>query len=126
MKKLSLIPWLAFVLIFAWAIYPQRYEHSNLDNVQSHSGLIAGKGGDLASGATITPTHTMHNVTGIGVVQTITAPAGLKAGTMLVLVPKGIFTANALENVAVGVTAVVDRALILVWNGTVWVPTYLL
>ncbi len=103
----------------------QTFNIENRSNLPSRV-LLPGKGGDLASGGTITPTNVLHAVTGITAVDTITAPAGIQAGQTLTLIPKGLFAITTNGNVIIGVTAVVNRALVLVWDGSKWVPTYLL
>jgi hypothetical protein len=87
--------------------------------------LLPGKGGDLASAGTITPTHTVHNVTGVAAIATIAVPAGAIAGQILVLIPLGLCSFTAAANVKIAIVGVVNKALILVWDGTDWVPTYL-
>lgn len=99
----------------------QRSEISNLDNA-----LRGGMGAELASATTIIPTNQVHAVSGIAAISTITAPSGIRPGDVLILIPKGLITFTATGNIAIGVTAVVNRALILVWDGTDWIPSYLL
>lgn len=108
-------------------LYGQSAGTGNTSNLMT-STLASGKGADLASGTTITPTNLMHNVTGVTGISTITAPAGIQSGQMLILVPKGIIIVGTGGNVQIGVTTVVDKALILIWDATLvkWIPTYLL
>lgn len=85
----------------------------------------SGKGADLASATMITPTNDLHKVTGVTTVQTVTAPTGILPGQILVLIPKGIFAIGTSGNVIIGVTTVVNKLLILVWDGSKWNPSYL-
>jgi len=103
----------------------QSFNIENRSNLPSGV-LLPGKGADLASSGTITPTNVLHGVTGVTAVDTITAPAGIQAGQTITLIPKGIFAITTNGNVIIGVTAVVNRALVLVWDGSKWVPTYIL
>ena len=119
MRLLGVI--LLFVALMSVAvIFGQRSEIANLDNA-----LRGGMGAEISSAATIAPTNQVHEVTGIAVINTITAPAGLKAGDTLILIPKGLITFGVTGNVAISVTGVVNKALILVWNGSSWIPSYL-
>lgn len=106
-------------------VLAQTYNIENRSNMPTGA-LLAGKGSSLSSGTTITPTNFLHEVTGVTTVQTITAPAGIQAGQMLILVPKGIFLIGTSGNVQIGIAGVVDKALILVYDGSKWIPTYLL
>jgi hypothetical protein len=125
----------ASIAVLSWAfiiarlvgptLLAQSYNIENRSNLPSGV-LLPGKGADLASGTTITPTNMMHNVTGITAVAAITAPSGIQAGQMLILVPKGIIAIGTGGNVQIAVTTVVDKALILIWDGSKWIPTYLL
>ncbi len=86
--------------------------------------LLPGKGGDLASAATITPTNIFHDVTGTTTINTVTAPAGIQAGQRITLRAKGLWLLGTSGNVQVGVTAVIDSLLDLLWDGTKWNPSY--
>jgi hypothetical protein len=69
-------------------------------------------GPDLASAATIAPTHKIHYVTGTAEIATITLPYTTFSGD-LVLVPDNAFTTATSGNIATAVTAVANRPLIL-------------
>jgi len=71
-------------------------------------------GADLASAATIVPTHRIHRVTGTAAVVNITPPWATFSGE-IILVPTGAFTTTAAGNIATAVTAVVDRPLHLTY-----------
>ena len=67
-------------------------------------------GADLASAATIAPTHRIHWITGTAEITTITLPWNTFSGE-LILVPAGAFTTATGGNIAVAVTAVANRPL---------------
>lgn len=69
------------------------------------------QGADLASAATITPTHKYHYVTGTAAIDTIALPWPNFAGEV-VLVPAGAFTWTTAGNIAVAGTAVAGRSLV--------------
>jgi hypothetical protein len=82
---------------------PERFEIGGLQN--------SVMGADLVSGATITPTSLIHNVTGAGAVVNITPPWPGFAGAVYFLA-QGIFTWTAAGNIAVaGTSTSVGRAV---------------
>ena len=89
--------------------------------------LLPGMGADIPSASTITPTNLIHRVTGIAAIATITTPAGIQGGQLLILIPKGLLTTTiAGGNVGLATTAVVDKQLTLIWDSTdsKWKPSY--
>lgn len=72
-------------------------------------------GADLASAATITPTHRIHYITGTAEIATITLPWNTFSGD-LVLIPDGAFTIATSGNIITAVTAVANRPLILTYH----------
>jgi hypothetical protein len=93
------------------------------------SGLLATTAAapTIASAATIAPTTQIAFVSGTAAVVTITAPAPISAGGgTITLIPTGAFTWTAAGNIAVLGTAVVNRALTLVYDVTTtkWYPSY--
>lgn len=77
---------------------------------------------------TIAPNATVHHV-GAGLIKTITAIFGTGSRTFegtLVLIPDAAFTWDATDNIAIGGTAVVGRALHMTYdaNTTKWYPSY--
>ena len=93
------------------------------------SGLVATTAAapTIASAATIAPTTQIAFVSGTAAVVTITAPAPISAGGgTITLIPTGAFTWTAAGNIAVLGTAVVNRALTLVYDVTTtkWYPSY--
>jgi hypothetical protein len=73
----------------------------------------------------LTPTGTVFTVSGTAAITGITLPNGATPGFRLTIVPSGIFTWTTATNIAIAGTAVVNKALDFVWNGTKWVPSYL-
>lgn len=75
---------------------------------------------------TIAPTSLIHQL-GAGLVKTITVPATMGATGFVMLHPTAAFTYDATGNILVpsgGGTAVIDKVMVLTWNGTKWVPSY--
>src|SRR5262245_61301034 len=73
------------------------------------------QGPDIASAATIAPTHGIHRVTGTAAIGTITPPYAGFSGTVI-LVPTGAFTftvSGAANGISTTGTAVVGRPLFL-------------
>ena len=94
-----------------------------------HSGLVATTAAapTIASATTIAPVTQIAFVSGTTAVVTITAPAPISAGGgTITLIPTGAFTWTAAGNIAVLGTAVVNRALTLVYDVTTtkWYPSY--
>jgi hypothetical protein len=93
------------------------------------SGLLATTAAapTIASATTIAPTKQITFISGTTAVVTITAPAPISAGGgTITLIPTGAFTWTAAGNIAVLGTAVVNRALTLVYDVTTtkWYPSY--
>lgn len=83
------------------------------------------KGSAVASATSITPTGTYFTVSGtVNPVNTVVVPAGFAPGMALYLEPTAVWTTGTGGNILLGSTAVVGKVLILVWNGTKWVPSY--
>lgn len=78
----------------------------------------------LASATTIAPTNGVHHISGTVAIATITVPATCGATCTLYLIPDAAFTTTTAGNIRIASTAVVSRALILVWDGTKWNPSY--
>jgi hypothetical protein len=93
------------------------------------SGLLATTAAapTIASAATIAPTTQITFISGTAAVVTITAPAPISAGGgTITLIPTGVFTWTAAGNIAVLGTAVVGRALTMIYDVTTtkWYPSY--
>ena len=94
-----------------------------------YSGLIAttAAASTIASATTIAPTKPITFISGTTAVVTITAPSPISAGGgTITLIPTGAFTWTTAGNIAVAGTAVVNRALTLVYDVTTtkWYPSY--
>lgn len=81
---------------------------------------------DIASAATITPDSKIHRVTGVVAIVNITVPGDGFAGE-IILLPTAIFTWTAAGNIALAGTAVVGKALHMVYNPVTakWYPSYI-
>lgn len=71
------------------------------------------------------PTGTVFTVSGTNAITGITLPAGAGIGFRIGIVPSGVFTWTAATNIALAGTAVVNKLLEFVWNGSKWVPSYI-
>ena len=94
-----------------------------------YSGLLATTAAapTIASAATIAPTKAITFISGTTAVVTITAPSPISTGGgSIVLIPTGIFTWTTAGNIALAGTAVVSKALTLVYDVTTakWYPSY--
>lgn len=78
----------------------------------------------IASAATIAPTAGVAHISGTVAIATITVPPGCNPTCTLSLVPDGLFTTTATGNISLASTAVVNKVLIMVWDGTKWNPSY--
>ncbi len=83
-----------------------------------------GVGPVLASATTIAPDFPVQHVSGTTTIETITPPAGFQAGQSIVLIPDGLWATGVTGNIALASTAVVDKALILTYDGTKFYPSY--
>ena len=95
----------------------------------THSGLVATTAAapTIASAATIAPTTSIVFISGTAAIDTITAPTPISAGGgRITLIPTGAFTWTTAGNFAVAGTAVVSRALDIVYDVTTtkWYPSY--
>jgi len=74
----------------------------------------------------LTPTSTFAHV-GAGLIKTITVPSACTPTCAIYLVPDAAYTYDATGNVVVpagGGTAVVNKLMIFMWDGTKWTPSY--
>lgn len=78
----------------------------------------------IASGGTIAPTGMVHHISGTAAIATITVPATCTPTCVLYLVPDGLFTTTNAGNISLASTAVVNKTLIMTWDGTKWNPSY--
>lgn len=81
----------------------------------------------IASAATIAPTTHIVFVSGTTNIDTITAPAPISSGGgQITIIPTGLWTTTTAGNIALGTTAVVNKALIMTYDATTtkWYPSY--
>jgi hypothetical protein len=78
----------------------------------------------IASATTIAPTGNIHHISGTTAIATITVPAGCTPTCQITLIPDGLWTTTTAGNISLASTAVVNKALILTWDGTKWNPSY--
>lgn len=78
----------------------------------------------LASASTIAPTNALHHISGTVAIATITVPATCSPTCTLYLVPDAIFTTTTGGNISLASTAVVNKVLVMVWDGVKWSPSY--
>ena len=78
----------------------------------------------IASSSTIAPTAAITHITGTTTINTITMPHAEMNGVMLTLIPDGAFSLGTSGNIAVAVTAVVGKAIVLIYDAvtTKWYP----
>lgn len=114
------------LLLFTFTLQSQTNNQSNQDNLHLCGSLTSGQGSSLSSGTTITPTHTIHQVSGVTSIATITTPSGIKGGCQIVLMPTGVWATLTSSNIALVSTAVVDKTLTMTWDSTAtkWKPSY--
>lgn len=95
-----------------------------------YSGLVAvtSAAPTIASATTIAPTKPITFISGTTAIVTITAPSPISdGGGSIVLIPTGVFTWTNAGNIAIAGTAVVSKALTLVYDVTTakWYPSYI-
>lgn len=97
--------------------YPERFTVGGLHN--------QAVGPDIASAATIAPTHMVHNVTGTAAIVTITPPWPGFCGTIH-LIAAAIWTWTAAGNISVlGTTTAAGRAIAFTYHPALgkWHPS---
>lgn len=81
----------------------------------------------ILAGTTISPTTSICFISGTTLTQTITPPSGISlTGGQLTLIPTGLWSTGTSGNIALATTAVVNRALIMVYDAQTvkWYPSY--
>lgn len=81
----------------------------------------------IASAATIAPVTSVAFVSGTTQITTITPPTNVAlTGGQITLIPTGLWSTGTSGNIALGTTAVVSKALELVYDSVTarWYPTY--
>lgn len=91
--------------------------------------LGQGEGDALASGATLTPTNSIHRITGSTQITTITVPQEFTSyGGTIVLIgtDSSTFTTATGGNIALASTGVRYKALHMTWcpGSSLWYPSY--
>ena len=91
-------------------------------------GKIAVNGGapTIASATIIAPTTPTFFVSGTTAIATITPPPFAQQGGTITIIPTGIFTTTTAGNIALASTAVMSKALIMVYDFVTlkWYPSY--
>lgn len=83
-------------------------------------------GATLASAAgTNTFGGTILTLSGTNAIVNITVPAGAGPGFTFTVLPSGVCTFTAAGNIALAGSCVVGKALVFVYNGTSWYPSYI-
>ena len=81
----------------------------------------------LASAASISPVALVTFVSGVVAIATIVPPQNIsQTGGKILLIPTGIFTLTTTGNIALASTAVISKAMMLVYDATTakWYPSY--
>ena len=81
----------------------------------------------IASAATIAPVAYITAISGTTSISTITVPSSMTStGGQIVLIPTGLWSTTTSGNIALATTAVVNKALIMFWDGVgaKWYPSY--
>lgn len=89
----------------------------------SLSALSSIAGAVLVSSATIVPTNLIHHVSGTVAIATITLPNANFQGP-ITLIPDAAFTTVTTGNISLASTGVINKSLIMVYDGTKWNPSY--
>lgn len=127
---------LAYVPLVVGGLGIQAYNGSTYDClgvttagvwVQTNDNGVPTLGTTMASTAGVLGlfTGTILTVSGTNAITGFTNPAGIAPGFTVSIVPSGVFTWTAAGNIALAGTAVVNKLLQFVWNGTKWVPNYI-
>lgn len=82
------------------------------------------RGSDVTAASTITLSSQVCVVSGGTTIQTISRPVSVLPGDYYVLIPGSAFTWGTSGNIRVSGTAVLGKALLMVWDGSVWSPSY--
>jgi hypothetical protein len=97
---------------------PERFTIGTLLN-QTVGPIIASVAGTIAA-----PTHNIHHVSGALAIVTIPVPWPGFTGRVT-FIPDAGFTWTAAGNIALAGSAVVNKALDMVYDGTKWNPSYI-
>ncbi len=81
----------------------------------------------IASASSISPVSMVTFVSGVTAIATIVPPQNIsQTGGMLIIIPTGVFTLAITGNIALASTAVVSKAMMLVYDAgtSKWYPSY--
>jgi len=80
----------------------------------------------IASAATIAPVNWISYVSGTAAISTITPPTGVNQGGTIILIPQGLWTLTTGGNIQIASSAVVSKAMTLVYDkdAAKWFPSY--
>jgi len=83
-------------------------------------------GTTVTAAATIIPSGPQFHVNGTTAIVNITAPTECTSGCEITIIPDAIFTTTTAGNIALATTAVVNKALRMLYDATTvkWVPSY--
>jgi hypothetical protein len=80
-------------------------------------------GSVVSSASTITPTSLIFHVSGTTTISTINIPFTGWTG-QITIIPDGLFLTTTGGNIAIASSAIVNKALIMTFDGTKWYPSY--
>ena len=81
----------------------------------------------IASASSISPIAMVTFISGVAAITTIVPPQNIvQTGGKIILIPLGVFTLATGGNIALASTAVLNRAMMLVYDAgtTKWYPSY--
>lgn len=87
---------------------------------------ISGSAPVIASASVISPNAPVVFISGTSTISTINSPFGAGNSGSITLIPTGVFTTNTSGNIALASTAVVSKALIMIYDyaANKWYPSY--
>lgn len=90
--------------------------------VQQVNTQVQGVGPVLPSAPLLIPTAAIHHVSGVAAIDTINAPSAFSGP--LFLIPDGAWTLVLGGNIGKATTAVVGQVMMVVFDYTLWYPSY--
>ena len=102
-------------------IFRQLLSYLGLVTEQLNS-QVQGVGSVVASATSIALSAAIHHVSGTTAIQTIVVPARFTGPVFLI--PDAVWTLITGGNIAKAATAVVSRLMTLIFDGTLWYPSY--
>lgn len=98
------------------------YDDSHM-HLKVNGWIGATVGVNVASASTISTSSGIFHVTGTTQINTINVPVTGFTGS-ITIIPDGAFTTGTSGNIALGSTAIVNKALIMTYDGSKWYPSY--